>query len=97
MSAESLRQFNGLACGAPVITLNNTAFPEFAGGVARLLENAEVPTLKDGMYAVLSDGAERARMAEEGPKRAARYDWRLVTKRYLELMLPLVDSRRAAA
>jgi glycosyltransferase involved in cell wall biosynthesis len=86
-----------MACGAPVIALDNTAFPEFAGGVARLLENAEVPTLRDGMFAVLNDGAARARMAEEGPKRAAGYDWRLVTRRYLDLMLPLVESRRAAA
>lgn len=85
-----------MACGAPVITLNNTAFPEFAGGVAYLLENAEVPTLKEGMLAVLGDPAWRARMAQDGPKRAAAYDWHVVTRRYLELMLPLV-SRRAAA
>jgi glycosyltransferase involved in cell wall biosynthesis len=29
-----------MACGTPVIALNNTAFPEFAGGVAHLLEDA---------------------------------------------------------
>jgi glycosyltransferase involved in cell wall biosynthesis len=28
-----------MACGTPVIALNNTAFPEFAGGVALLLED----------------------------------------------------------
>jgi hypothetical protein len=32
-------------------------------------------------------------MSKEGPKRAAAYDWHLVTKRYLELMIPLVTSR----
>lgn len=85
-----------MACGTPLITLNNTAFPEFSGGVAHLLPNAEVSTLKDGIEAVLSDRAWRERMSREGPKRAAAYDWRLVTRRYLDLMLPLVESRKAA-
>src|SRR5256885_7515421 len=81
----------GMACGTPVIALNNTAFPEFAGGVAHLLENAAVPTLRQGILAVLHDPAWRQRMAQEGPKRAAAYDWRIVTQKYLDLMLPLVN------
>lgn len=79
-----------MACGTPVIALNNTAFPEFAGGVAHLLPDARVTTLTEGITAVLRDAAWRERMSLEGPKRAAVYDWRLVTKRYLELMVPLV-------
>src|SRR6267143_2038004 len=80
-----------MACGAPVIALNNTAFPEFAGGVAHLLPDAGVSTLAEGISAVLSDTAWRERMAKEGPKRAASYDWRLITKRYLRLMIPLAS------
>ena len=80
-----------MACGTPVIALNNTAFPEFAGGIAHLLPDASVNTLAEGISAVLSDAAWRKRMAEEGPKRAATYDWRLVTKRYLDLMIPLAS------
>jgi glycosyltransferase involved in cell wall biosynthesis len=79
-----------MACGTPVVALNNTAFPEFAAGVAHLLENAEIGTLKQGIDAVLSDPVTRRRMSEKGPERAAAYDWRLVTRRYLDLMLPLV-------
>lgn len=85
-----------MACGTPVIALNNTAFPEFAGGVAHLLDNADVPTLKEGIHAVLSNPARRAHAAAEGPKRAAAYDWRVVTRRYLDLMIPLATSRKAA-
>jgi glycosyltransferase involved in cell wall biosynthesis len=80
-----------MACGTPVIALNNTAFPEFAGGVAHLLPDAGVNTLAEGISAVLSDAAWRERMAKEGPKRAASYDWRLITKRYLDLMIPLAS------
>ena len=84
-----------MACGTPVITLNNTAFPEFAGGVAHFLPDARVETLVAGMQHVLSDEPLRQRMAQEGPRRAAEYDWRLVTRRYLDLMIPLADGQEA--
>ena len=85
-----------MACGCPVITLDNTAFPEFAGGVACLLPDARVETLKEGIHNLLTDASRRKEMSEAGPRRAAAYDWRLVTKRYLDLMLPLVGARTAA-
>lgn len=75
-----------MACGMPVIALDNTAFPEFAGGVAWLLPDARVETLKAAMAAVLVDAAQRRRMAVEGPRRAAAYEWSIITRRYLELM-----------
>ena len=82
-----------MACGTPVIALDNTAFPEFAGGVAHLLPDARVETLVGGMRRVLHDDALRARMAEQGPRRAAEYDWKRVTRRYLDLMVPLARGR----
>ena len=80
-----------MACGTPVIALNNTAFPEFAGGIAHLLKDAKVETLKQGMADVLSDRAWQTQMAHDGPRRAAAYDWRILTQRYLDLMLPLAN------
>jgi glycosyltransferase involved in cell wall biosynthesis len=85
-----------MACGTPAIALDNTALPEFAAGVALLLKDASVETLKEGISRVLSDSAMRERMAAEGPARAAQYDWRLVTERYLDLMIPLVMRNRDA-
>ena len=78
-----------MACGTPVIALNNTAFPEFAGGIAHLLDDARVPTLKKGIASVLEDESLRLQMSEAGPKRAADYDWGILTRRYLDLMIPL--------
>jgi glycosyltransferase involved in cell wall biosynthesis len=80
-----------MACGTPTIALNNTAFPEFAGGVAHLLPDARVDTLVEGMHAILRDPAWRARMAVEGPRRAAAYDWRIITRRYLDLLIPIAE------
>lgn len=81
-----------MACGAPVLALHVTAIPEFAGGVAHLLPDARVETLAEGMHRILSDDALRARMLEEGPRRAAAYDWRVVTQRYLDLLIPLAQG-----
>lgn len=84
-----------MACGAPVIALNNTAFPEFAGGVAKLLEDAEVDTLVRGILEVLEDTSLRRVMRSAGPARAAAYDWRIIGRRYLDLIVPLA-TRDAA-
>ena len=81
-----------MACGTPAIALNNTSFPEFGAGVAHLLADAQVPTLQQGIETVLSDASLRQRMSEEGPKRAAHYDWRIIARRYLDLMLPVVNT-----
>ena len=78
-----------MACGTPLITLDNTAFPEFAGGIAHLLKDAEIQTLKEGMAAVLGDEAWQRQMSDDGPRRAAEYDWRILTRKYLDLMIPL--------
>jgi glycosyltransferase involved in cell wall biosynthesis len=86
-----------MACGMPVIALDNTAFPEFAGGIAWLLPDGAVDTLARAIADLLPDAATRERMAREGPRRAAEYDWRLVTRRYLDLMVGLVSAPDAGA
>jgi glycosyltransferase involved in cell wall biosynthesis len=83
-----------MACGTPVLALDNTAFPEFAGGVAGLLPDAEVSTLEAGIADLLRDEKRRRQMAVDGPRRAAGYDWRIITRRYLDLMLSLVEEPR---
>lgn len=85
-----------MACGVPVIALDNTAFPEFAGGVAMLLPDAKPDTLAEGMLKVIRDPAIRAQMAQTGPQRAAAYDWHLVTRMYLDLLLELVQRTEQA-
>lgn len=88
-----------IACGTPTITLDNTAFPEFAAGVARLLPDAREATLAQGIWEVLQDDRMRARVRQEGPARAANYDWRVVTRMYLDLMIPIAErfARRTEA
>lgn len=80
-----------MACGTPLITLNNTAFPEFAGGVAHLLKDAKVETLKEGIRTVLNNPSRQLQMKQDGPRRAAAYDWQIIARKYLDLMIPLIQ------
>ena len=79
-----------MACGVPAIALDNTAFPEFAGGVAYLAPDAEVGTLARAMDAVLNDPTRAAQMRRDGPLRARDYDWRLLARRTMDLIEGLV-------
>lgn len=78
-----------MACGTPVVALDNTAFPEFAGGVAHLLKDAGITALKQGIIEILTDEPRRGLMSAKGIERAAEYDWRVLSRKYLDLMIPL--------
>ncbi|HEX9798942.1 MAG TPA: glycosyltransferase family 1 protein [Thermoanaerobaculia bacterium] len=75
-----------MACGCPVIALERTALPEFAGGVAWLAPRGDAATLAAAIERVLGDEPLRRRMRELGPRRAAAYDWRLVARRTMDLV-----------
>jgi glycosyltransferase involved in cell wall biosynthesis len=81
-----------MSCGTPVIALNNSAIPELAGGIARLLDSADPRTLANGIATLLDDAHAQERMRRAGPERAAAFDWRIVTRRYLDLMVPLART-----
>ncbi len=83
-----------MACGTPAIALRNTAFLEFADGVALLAERGGEKDLFAAMDRVLSDGALRTSMREEGPKRAAPYDWKLIAERTMKLIVQLAEARK---
>lgn len=85
-----------MACGAPVIATNNTAFPEFAGGVALLLSDAQPDTLAEGILKVIRDSSIREHMVKAGPERASSYDWHVVTRMYLDLLMELAERAKPA-
>lgn len=84
-----------LACGTPTIALNNTAFPEFAGGIAWLLNDAEPHNLADAIQRLTSDSDEKQRMRIEGPKRAAEYDWSVLVRMYVDFIKKIAVDHHA--
>ncbi|HWP03392.1 MAG TPA: glycosyltransferase family 1 protein [Gemmatimonadaceae bacterium] len=80
-----------MACGTPVIATRTTAIPEFAEGAALLIPDGSEHSIKAGLEALLSNAQLRSRLAEEGPRRAASYDWRIIVRRYLDIIVPLAE------
>jgi glycosyltransferase involved in cell wall biosynthesis len=64
-----------MACGTPVLTSNVSALPEVAGGAALLVDPTDTGAIAEGMERLLRHGELRERLATDGIRRAARFDW----------------------
>jgi glycosyltransferase involved in cell wall biosynthesis len=64
-----------MACGAPVVTSNNTAIPEISGDAAVLLAPDSVDDHVDALEAIVTDGHLRDCMRERGRRAAAPFTW----------------------
>jgi glycosyltransferase involved in cell wall biosynthesis len=64
-----------LACGAPVITSNNSSLPEVAGDAAILIEPRDAEALAVAMARLLDDGNLRRDLGQRGPAQAYRFSW----------------------
>ncbi|HRI88405.1 MAG TPA: glycosyltransferase family 1 protein [Candidatus Hydrogenedentes bacterium] len=65
----------GMACGVPVLTSNNSSMPEVAGGAAVLVDPLNVESIANGMQRLLEDSTLRADCIAKGKKRAAELTW----------------------
>src|SRR5437867_7857712 len=87
-----------MACGAPVITSNNSSMKEVAGGAAVLVDPRDVREITEAMARIAEDGLLRQELSAKGLKRAAEFDWKktaeLTLKAYREaLELPQHSPR----
>lgn len=65
----------GMACGVPVLTSNNSSMPEVAGGAAVLVDPHDVESIADGLHRLLADTALRADCVTKGALRAKQLSW----------------------
>ncbi|MCC6795644.1 MAG: glycosyltransferase family 4 protein [Candidatus Hydrogenedentes bacterium] len=65
----------GMACGVPVLTSNNSSMPEVAGGAAVLVDPLDVESIADGLCHLLEDTNLRAECISKGKNRAAQLSW----------------------
>ncbi|NUM54004.1 MAG: glycosyltransferase family 4 protein [Candidatus Hydrogenedentes bacterium] len=65
----------GMACGVPVLTSNNSSMPEVAGGAAMLVDPLSVESIADGLRRLLQDAVLRADCIAKGRIRATQLSW----------------------
>lgn len=70
-----LPMVEAMACGVPVIAGNSSCLPEISGGVLKYFDPLSTEEMVACMELVLDDTALRQRLAQEGKKRAAVFDW----------------------
>jgi glycosyltransferase involved in cell wall biosynthesis len=64
-----------MACGAPVITSNNSSMKEVAGEAALLVDPHSVKEMTDAMSSIAEDQNLRAQLSEKGLRRASEFSW----------------------
>lgn len=74
-----------MACGAPVITSNDTALGEVAGDAAVVIDPHDARALADSMVQVLENETFRISLKEKGFLRVKSYRWSHVASQTLSL------------
>jgi glycosyltransferase involved in cell wall biosynthesis len=70
-----LPTLEALACGAPLVTSEDTVMSDVAGTAAVLVDPRKATSIAAGLEEALSDGAEGVRRRKEGIEIAAKYTW----------------------
>jgi glycosyltransferase involved in cell wall biosynthesis len=86
-----------MACGTPTVALDNSAFPEFAAGVAHLAPGASEEELDRAMEKMLFSPELRARAREAGPERARQFSWDSIARRTMQLLFAVATGKDPGA
>jgi glycosyltransferase involved in cell wall biosynthesis len=95
--AQGLSAVEALACGVPVIASNVGGLPEFVsdGRNGRLVPPGDPPALAAALRELITDVAQRTRLAAAARASVRDYDERVVFKRMLDLIQGLIAPKGA--
>jgi glycosyltransferase involved in cell wall biosynthesis len=65
-----------MRCGTPVITSNQTCFPEVVGNAGLMVDTLNERAIADAILRMLAEPGLRAQLRAQGLKHALKYDWR---------------------
>lgn len=74
-----------MTCGCPVVTSPVSSMPEVAGDAAQYADPADPDAIAGVVLGVLGDADLRARMAQAGRARAARFTWEACARTTLDV------------
>ncbi len=78
-----LPPLEAMACGAPVITADNSSLPEVVGDAALLVDAYDVEAIANAMLQVASDSTMRESLKQRGLARAQYFSWRRTAEQTL--------------
>jgi glycosyltransferase involved in cell wall biosynthesis len=80
-----------MACGTPVITVNQGSLLEIAPGASIAVESSAVAHLREGMRAMMSDASLREALAAKGLRRAKQFSWQFTAERTMKTLWELAQ------
>jgi glycosyltransferase involved in cell wall biosynthesis len=89
-----LPALEAMACGAPTILSDSTAFPEIGGEAAAYFTVGDPADLANVMETVLSSDERRRCLREQGLQRAAQFSWRRTAEETASVYRQAVQAPR---
>jgi len=86
-----------MACGVPVVASNCSSVPEIGGDAYLAFDPNSIDDMVEKVLRGLGDAELRARLVERGLRRAAKFSWRAMADRILEVYRRAVAQRAPAA
>jgi glycosyltransferase involved in cell wall biosynthesis len=80
------------ACGAPVMTSNNSSLPEVAGDAALLVDPNDVDAIAEAMLRLATDETLRAELIERGFQNVKRFSWEKCARETLDVLESVVEE-----
>jgi glycosyltransferase involved in cell wall biosynthesis len=74
------------ACGAAVMTSNNSSLPEVAGDAALLVDPHDVDAIAEGLRRLVTDDALRAELVRRGFENVKRFSWEKCARETLAVL-----------
>jgi glycosyltransferase involved in cell wall biosynthesis len=81
-----LPPLEAMACGVPVLTGNQTSFPEVIGEVGLMVDPYDVAAIAEGLKRLIGDPGLRSRLRDKGLARAGRFDWNVTAERTRQVL-----------
>jgi glycosyltransferase involved in cell wall biosynthesis len=75
-----------MACGAPVVTSNNSALPEVVGDAGLMADADDAKALAAAVEGILTDSGRAGALREQGLNRARQFSWDTSAKAVLEVL-----------
>ena len=88
-----LPPLEAMALGVPVLVSRAASLPEVCGDAALYCDPESVPDIARGLFTLLTDEAERARLTAAGPVQARGFDWERCADSTSAVIARLLDAK----
>lgn len=81
-----------MACGTPVLTVDQGSLSEFARGAALLIKESSTAELKNGLERLIFDTKLKKELAEKGIERAKSITWEKTAEKTMEILWQVAND-----